>query len=108
MNPWIVPVRPVGTGRRLYWNSGVRHVSGAAGDGEAGVHLEVVVGLVLIAARESTPGESGRGLPHSKTLRDGPGRWESGRSWSAPALWRFARELGWNSGVMQLGVVGKR
>jgi len=38
--------------------------------------------------------ESGRGLPHSKTLRDhrgGVGR--SARSWSAPVLLRFGRDL---------------
>ncbi|MCC7373307.1 MAG: hypothetical protein IT581_01535 [Verrucomicrobiales bacterium] len=28
MNPWNDPVRPSGTGGRLYWKSGVRHVSG--------------------------------------------------------------------------------
>jgi hypothetical protein len=39
--------------------------------------------------------KSGRGLPHSKTLREPPARvGNSARSWSAPVPWRFggARE----------------
>jgi hypothetical protein len=43
--------------------------------------------------------ESGRGLPHSKTLRDGPGVGMSARSWSAPVPWRF----GWKGEVVVVG-----
>jgi hypothetical protein len=43
--------------------------------------------------------ESGRGLPHSKTLRDRSGVGMSARSWSAPVLWRF----GWKGEVVVVG-----
>src|ERR1041385_6501229 len=65
---------------------GLRQSSGALATAQGGLRET----LTHLSRQE----KSGRGLPHSKTLRVYPGRSESARSWTAPVLWRFGNRTG--------------